>query len=445
MSAGLAIYYGVLIYTEIDDKDEHKILRTEKILLPENCIRDSRINLDMLESAFKELKAKKPKPFVLGVPDAFITPVQFPDDMDAQDVRGALEFDFEKYFHDLKIEDVVFDAVKMVLPNKTIFFAAAVNLNAITNVLDIAKKTGLEVLAVEPENFSLYRILPKTDDELFMAITKNAAIATSNGKMIFIRDITRELTKPEIQLVVKIVETKQPSAKVKGVIKITDDNNALLAQSLAMREFSDTKMDLRPREKFDENLGEAQKFEKVELIKKAPENPAPSKSTLLALKILMASCFLIALLTGGMAFFNYSRANTQIDFLRQMLNTSEARLEKLKTRNAELQAESQKIDEAVNFMAGEIPVHEVLEVLEANAGAGINFLKITFYRDNNENFAQVNAETSDEKNLVAMTSGIDESDLISNLVILHSEKNSKGVIKFNMILKIKDVYANSNV
>ena len=425
MSAGLAIYYGVLIYAEISGDDTHEIINSEIINLPNNCVERGKIDVAKLEKAFVKLKAKNPKPMTLGIPEALITQLNFPEDMKAKDVKSALNFKFNEYFGNVKIEDSVFDVIKIVSPNRNIFFAAAVNSLAVAEILNAAKNAGLKILAVEPIDIALARVLPVSNKGFFMAVTKNAVVAVFNGKIFFLRVVAHELSDFEAQAIAKIVESKMPKTEIQGIMKINSENYLKLSQGLAMRDFSNTTMNLIPVQ-----------LENIEI----PENSNNRDSSLLALKILTGAFLLLAIFTSGMAFMNINSAKVQVNTLNSFIAGAEMRRDKLLDSNAELENTASKIESTLNFMAGEIPVHEVLEILESNAGAGINFTSIKFYRDDNQNFALISAETSSDENLVAMTSGLNDSDLISNVIISHSDKNKDGLIKFNMTLKIKDIY-----
>jgi len=101
-------------------------------------------------------------PVVIGMPprDVLLRVVEMPS-MDASDAREALKWDFDKYFP-FPYADATFDLGPINTPGEGAresarYVVAASRLHVVNSLLDIARRAGIKVAAVEPANVALYR------------------------------------------------------------------------------------------------------------------------------------------------------------------------------------------------------------------------------------------------------------------------------------------------
>ncbi len=401
MSAGLAIINNSLVYVEVDKHNNNNILRCEKIQIDNS-----------LKKSFAKLK--NIKPVNLGIPGAIIKPVKFPSDMSVNDVKDALNLDFENYFQ-VKNSDMVFDVIKILtLAGKYIFMAAAYPRKKFFEILNLAEQAKIKVIGVEPLSMAVLRAVPEIDDGIFITVTNENIIASYNRKGFLYRKFNND---NDINETVRFIETGTNS-KVNDVIKIDDDEKIFyFAQGLA----AEPEINLIP----------------PEYISEYKKNHSFNLERLTG--ILLSGIFLLFSAGAvGLAIMNINFLSDRNKILLETINVMSKQRDILLNENSELKKKCDEILKRVNFLQEDIPALEILNALEANAGAGISLTEANF----SGNILNIEAHAPDNKIMSTMLEGLNQSGLFESIIISESQKISGGLIKFNIVLKIKNLFIN---
>ena len=167
-AAGLALGTGALRYVELEGSpgDLTVSVSSERpidgMAIEQEMIADAHSLEAHLLGMKESLGGRWADPVVIGMPprDVLLRVVEMPS-MDASDAREALKWDFDKYFP-FPYADATFD----LGPINTLgegaresarYVVAASRLHVVNSLLDIARRAGIKVAAVEPAKVALYR------------------------------------------------------------------------------------------------------------------------------------------------------------------------------------------------------------------------------------------------------------------------------------------------
>ncbi len=155
--------------------------------------------------------------------------------------------------------------------------------------------------------------------------------------------------------------------------------------------------------------------------------------------IILACLFLFTSVSVLVLAYSSFRSLSSQNSLLKHINAGKklSRDDLLKT-NSDLQAKRKLIDETVNFMNDDIQVLEILNAIEANAAAGLNFSDVNFFNNNAGANAVIHAAASDDQICTVMANGLQDSNLFESVTLNKSENNKDGLTNFTMTLKIKN-------
>ncbi len=166
--AGLSLSSGTLRYIEIEGRiGDLSVARSGEVsiegtAIDQEMISDTRSLEDHLMTLKSFIGGNWAQGVVLGMPsrEVLMRIVEMPA-MEKEDAREALKWDFEKYFP-FPYGEAVFDLSVVDTPGEpdvTIsrFLVAAARLRVVENLLEMAKRVGLKIGAIEPLNVPLYR------------------------------------------------------------------------------------------------------------------------------------------------------------------------------------------------------------------------------------------------------------------------------------------------
>lgn len=166
--AGLSLSSGSLRYIELEGRaGDLSVARSGEVsiegtAIEQEMISDTRSLEDHLMTLKGFIGGSWAPGTVLGMPsrEVLVRIVEMPS-MEKEDAREALKWDFEKYFP-FPYSEAVFDLSPVDTPGESDpgtarFLVAAARLRVVENLLDIAKRAGLVVGAIEPLNVPLYR------------------------------------------------------------------------------------------------------------------------------------------------------------------------------------------------------------------------------------------------------------------------------------------------
>ena len=198
------------------------------------------------------------------------------------------------------------------------------------------------------------------------------------------------------------------------------------ARGLAMRDPDDDYiMDLRPPEYVA--------FEK----RKNSMNP-----NRIALILLMSGFGLLSL---GTILFANSRARiltNAIDHNRELISELQSHRAELMRNNTSLTQNKNQTEQVLNFLRGDIPILEVLNSLEANAGTGIKLNNADFVSGASGFVVNISGTASDGESLESLSEGLKQSGLFES-VIIPGTSQGKNLVNFSLILNIKGDFYNA--
>lgn len=449
ITAGIAIRNDGLGYIEIDENGED--IRHFRVPLEEGCMSNNSMkNFKMLERGFKQLIKEAGKisvPVVIGIPsgDVIIRPLNFPT-MSLDDIKSSLALNLEESFP-FPSSEAIFDTIIIETPtsNRTVdtvsVLAAAVRRNYVDQLIEIAGKLGIIVKAIEPANFAMLRAIPEDREGLCIFADQHNIVTTWEGHGIFFRTADNSNSFGDIRSTLQFVETQYKRVKISKLIladvniNITSGTDIEIvnfssqfykAHGLAMRDPDDDYiMDLRPAEYIA--------FEK----RKNSMNP-----NRIALILLMSGFGILSL---GTILFANSRARIltrAIDHNRELISElQEHRMELMKNNNSLSQNKSQT-EQVLNFLRGDIPILEVLNSIEANAGTGIKLNNADFTAGGTGFVVNITGTASDAESLESLSEGLKQSGLFES-VIIPGTSQVKNLVNFSLILNIKGDFYNA--
>jgi len=165
--AGLALHRDSLRYVELSGgRGALKVARQELIPIASGAIqKDSVSAMDAIVTAFEALKAtiKSFKyPVILGVPsrDIILRLVEYPK-MPIEDVKAALQFEFDKYFP-YPYNEAAADVSEVEVPtpeaaDKSTVLVATCRQRIVSDLMRGASRVGMSLAAIEPMNVAFFR------------------------------------------------------------------------------------------------------------------------------------------------------------------------------------------------------------------------------------------------------------------------------------------------
>ena len=449
INAGIAIRNDGLGYIEIDENGED--IRHIRIPLEEGCMSNNSMkNFKMLERGFKQLIKETGKisvPVVIGIPsgDVIIRPLNFPT-MSLDDIKSSLALNLEESFP-FPSSEAIFDTIIIETPtsNRTVdtvsVLAAAVRRNYIDQLIEIAGKLGIIVKAIEPANFAMLRAIPEDREGLCIFADRHNIVTTWEGHGIFFRTADNSNSFGDIRNTLQFVETQYKRVKLSKLIladvnvNITSGTDIEIvnfssqfykARGLAMRDPDDEYiMDLRPAEYIA--------FEK----RKNSMNP-----NRIALILLMSGFGILSL---GTILFANSRARIltrAIDHNRELISELQEHRMELMKNNTSLSQNKSQTEQVLNFLRGDIPILEVLNSIEANAGTGIKLNNADFTAGGTGFVVNITGTASDAESLESLSEGLKQSGLFESVVIPGTSQ-VKNLVNFSLILNIKGDFYNA--
>ena len=429
--AGLSLHNKFLRYVELNEI--HERVREFTIDFDEGCIVNNSIkNFVLLENALVKLRdaiSGFHAPVVVGLPsnDVLIKPVQFPD-MPIDDIKSSIALNFSEHFT-LPEEDSVFDAVIISTPpearhkaNTVTVLAVAARKSRVDKVLEIAHKVGMPIKAIEAVNFSLLRSITEDSEGLCIFADPRNIITTWQGHGIFFRTADNVNSFNDIRSTIQFIETQYRGVRVSKIIlarvnfQIASSPEVQIinikdlyysAEGLALRESSDIVLDLRPAEY-------------VALEKR--------RNSLNASRIILASLtaafFLLSMGTVIFTFVRMSLIQNAIDITRLLVDELALKRDELIKDNARLQKIRTQTERNIKFLIDDMPVLEVLNSIEVNAGTGIKIDDAAFARSGKNFTVSINGTASDEKSLISLSEGLKETGMFLDVIVPTTAKNA---------------------
>ena len=446
-AAGMAIHKDCLRFIEIDEEDN--VVRQEYIPLPEGCVSEGGIqDFDMLENAFSQahkLIGRLREPLIIGIPpgDSVMRLLSLPN-MSIDDIRGAIDLNFEEYFPYPRAE-AVFDTIRILTPadiqerEEITVMAVAAKRELIEKLLDTARQAGIPAGAVEPLNFSILRAIPEAREGLSLFVSPHTLIAVYNGAGIFFRTANNLSGPQDILNTMQFIETTYRHIRVSRlllaglsfqlkadsgieIINITDEFMA--AHGLALRGRMDTQMlDIRPSAYVE--------------LERRRYSFNPNRIILWGLLVAFV------MLSIGTISFTYMRIRDiefELDDKRVANNDLLSRRTALAQSNANLERQRKRTQDVLDFLKGDIPVLEVMSALETHFASGVKFEEADFSRAVTGGVTVIiDGKAADEKAILSMTEGLKQSNMFEDVRLPVSQKAQTGQIIFKLILRVKEV------
>ncbi len=444
--AGLAIHDDALYFQELDDNANP--IRSIIIPLDEGCVVDGTIkDFDMLESAFEKLHKKTGRInelVAIGIPsyDAVIRPLNLPR-MTLDDIKSTLALNFDEYFP-FQSSEAVFDALIIQTPDESeendsiTVLTAAAKIEIIERLLDISRKTGIPAGAIEPIIFAMTRSAPEALEGMSIFASAHAIVTTWNGNGIYFRAANNARGIQEIMSTVQYIENQYRRIRTghlvlagldfkinstSGIKVINMTDKFFAAKGLALRNRSSIPaLDIRPQEY-------------IELERRRYAfNP-----TRMAMWIMLSCFFMLSAGTIGFAIRNIYTLIDDIDKLRDNVNELTSKRMRLVEDNSRLEQETKKTEKIIEFFRDDIPVLEVMNALEENAGTGIKFDNMDFSRNLTTISAVIDGKADDEQSVINLMEGLKDSGLFLNVMLPVSQKDmmTKRII-FKLVLAVRD-------
>lgn len=445
-SAGLAIHDNFLRFLEIDEEDN--VVRQEEVALPEGCIVNGTIKIfEQLEAAFSEIHKRVGRlrePIVIGLPrgDSIIRILNLPN-MSIEDVRGTIDLNFDEYFPYPR-PDAVFDALRIITPadvherDEITVLAVAAKRELIEKLLDMARKSGLPAGAVEPLDFSMLRAIPEAQEGLGIFAAPQGIVVIYNGNGIFFRQANNLNGTQDILNTMQFIESTYRHVRVTklifaglnfqiganaGIEMISVSDEFFAARGLALRNMIDArKLDLRPS-KYVELERRRYSFN-------------PNRIVLWALLVAF-----VMLSVGTISFALMRMREMDIELEDKRVANSDLLVQRsaLARTNANLENQQKHTEHVLDFLRKDIPVLEIMDALGIYSAAGVKFDEADFSRGfTGEVTVMIDGKSSDEKAILALTEGLKQSELFSDVRLPVSQKAQTGQIIFKLILRVKE-------
>ena len=165
--AGIALHGDSMRYVELNGgRGALKVVKQEIVPIAHGAIvKDSLAAVEALITAFESLKSAIGGfkcPVVLGVPsrDVILRLVEYPK-MPIEDVKEALQFEFDKYFP-YPYNEAAADVSEVEVPSpeaadKSTVLVATCRLRIVSDIMRGAARVGMPLAAVEPMNVAFFR------------------------------------------------------------------------------------------------------------------------------------------------------------------------------------------------------------------------------------------------------------------------------------------------
>ncbi|GHS97517.1 Tfp pilus assembly protein ATPase PilM [Synergistales bacterium] len=212
--AGLALHGDSLRYIELSgEKGSLQVVRKEQTPLNHGVIvKDMVVDWGGVTSAMKSMKSVIGGafrcPVVMGVPsrDVILRLVDYPR-MQVNDVRDALQLEFDKYFP-YPYQDAAADIVEVDVPSnfdgdeKTVVLVATCKHSVMADMMKVASSVGLNLSAIEPMNVAFFRAVVGSEGEggyfvVFVEPESTQIILGYKDNGILFRSSAVDLTSPE--------------------------------------------------------------------------------------------------------------------------------------------------------------------------------------------------------------------------------------------------------
>ena len=443
-SAGLAIHNSFLYFLELNEDGE--VSRQASAALPEGCVINGSIkDFRMLEEGFKSLRKKTGKirqPVTIGLPsgDTVIRrPISFPR-MSIEDIRSTIDLNFEEYF--TSRADTIFDAAVIRTPadsgDKVSVLAATTKKSLVDRILDIAKRADIPAGAIEPVNFAMLRVVPEIKEGMCIFANPHNIIATWEGSGIFFRMVNELKNFQDVLNTIQFIRTQYRRAEVSkivladvnfqlstdsGMTIISIDDPYYSARGLAMREDSDSGLDLRPAEYIE--------------LERRRYSFNPNR---LVLWGLLAGFLMMSAGTISYALLTLHSLTDEIENMRGNVSSLASRRQRLEQDNTRLESQRRRTEKILDFIRGDIPVLEILNALEVNMPNGVKYDNADFsagpLRGVN---VVVDGKARDDKEILTMTEGLKESGLFDSVMLPVSQKDQLQRKVFKLVLRVKDI------
>lgn len=452
--AGIAIYADALHCT-IPSENRHEVIPLEMGCIQNSSIRD----FTLLEKAFKQLAELVKIPVVIGLPpgDVMMRPVAFPD-MNNDDLKSTIDLNFEEYFP-FSRDEAVLDFTKINIPSNPNLqnisqqihvLIAAARRSCIEEILKIIESSGLKLEAIEPYNLAILRAIPESQNDLCLVADVNEFFTSItiawNGEGIFFRASNRgndlDSVTTDILNTAQFTENQYRGFNIKMIILTGNEIlSSRLAETLGNRaqiinlpsEFASSDglskrndngiyIDLRPRAY-------------LELQKRLHSfNINRVASILFTGVFIFSSSASIAL-----SLIKANKISEAIEIEHDFIDNLQGQLNALEQYNDSLHAQENDVVHVLNFVKDDIPVLEVMNVLEANTGVGIEFRAINFGKDKSGVVATLEAVSENEDLIIAMTEGLSRSGIFKSIIMPGSNKGENEKVNFTLILNIADI------
>jgi type IV pilus assembly protein PilM len=165
--AGIALHGDSLRYLELSGtRGALKVVKQEMVSISQGAIvKDSLVELDTVASALDNLKSSVGgfhSPVILGIPsrDVILRLVEYPK-MSIEDVKEALQFEFDKYFP-YPYQEAAADVAEVEVPNpeaadKSTILVATCRQRIINDLVRATSRLGIHLEAIEPMNVAFFR------------------------------------------------------------------------------------------------------------------------------------------------------------------------------------------------------------------------------------------------------------------------------------------------
>ncbi|MDR2179895.1 MAG: pilus assembly protein PilM [Synergistaceae bacterium] len=165
--AGIALHGDSLRYLELSGtRGALKVVNQDMTpISPGAIVKDSLVNLDTIASALENLKNSVGGfhcPVVLGIPsrDVILRLVEYPK-MSIEEVKDALQFEFDKYFP-YPYQEAAADVAEVEVPtpdasDKSTILVATCRQRIVTDIVRATGRAGISLAAVEPMNVAFFR------------------------------------------------------------------------------------------------------------------------------------------------------------------------------------------------------------------------------------------------------------------------------------------------
>jgi type IV pilus assembly protein PilM len=165
--AGVALHGDSVRYVELNGgRGSLKVVKQEIIPVAHGAIvKDSLASVDAVITAFESLKSAVGGfkcPVILGIPsrDIILRLVEYPK-MPIEDVKEALQFEFDKYFP-YPYNEAAADVSEVEVPSpeaadKSTVLVATCRQRIVSDIMRGTSRIGMPLLAVEPMNVAFFR------------------------------------------------------------------------------------------------------------------------------------------------------------------------------------------------------------------------------------------------------------------------------------------------